>query len=177
MCDLGSNQEGGSYELNRDKIARAFRKVGMLDYWQNELSAEELRHAVKRGYSILQWKLLRYFRKMLDDELLMYKQEQETEGRFVQTTGLTFKQLMIKFPEISDAVFGQWAMRFGINHLYAHSLGDDRDDLRGKIFFDSSGRSVYERFESVLRLLKWGKRPALCGPLFVFWLYLLTYFF
>ena len=143
----------GSYELDRNRIARAFQKVGMLDFWKQSLPKCEIKLSERRGYSILQWKLLRCFRKMLEDELYQYKLEQETQGKFIKTYGLSLKQEVNNYPDISEHVFCEWAMRVGINHLYAVSRGSNIQDYMGRIIQDDPGLRVYERFDSILHLL------------------------
>ncbi len=150
----GDANSDGMCELDKNMVQRAFRKVGMLDYLEKELPDEELKRSIKKCYSALQWKLYVYFKHLFYDELELYKHEQYLLGRYVQLSGYTFKQRMDNFPEIADKIFKEWAMHLGIDHLYARSLGEDLAEIEGWIIVDGSGRSVYERFNTVLRLLK-----------------------
>lgn len=152
MCGDGSHQEE-MFEVDLSRVARAFRKIGMMDYWQQDLSEAEKTLSRRKGYSAFQWKLEKAFRKMLDEELYLYKLEQEAKGKKICTYGLNLRKLTNCFPRISEKVFCEWAMRIGINHLYAYSLGDDLRELRGRIFQNSSDHSIYDRFECILHHL------------------------
>ena len=142
------------YELDPKKVERAFRKVGMLNYLKESISIDEQNEARRKGFSDFQWKLLEYFKRLLYEELDLYKQEQAVAGVYVRLSGYTFEQKMEIFSQIAESIFAEWAMRLGINHLYAHSLGEDLTDLRRRIIFDGSGKSILERFYSILHLLK-----------------------
>lgn len=138
--------------IDLTKATRAMKRLGLFDFFSKALPEREYERAQELGLSVLQWKLYKGFRKMLGEELLSIKMEKDLEGQHFQIYGMTFKQIMDAYPDICEEVFGEWCLRMGINHLYANSLGDIHE-FPGHIFKNSSGKSVYERFVTLLKKL------------------------
>ena len=141
------------YEIDLTKATRAMKRLGLSEFFFEALPEREYERAQELGLSVLQWKLYKSFRKMLGEELLSIKMEKDLEGQHFRVYGLSFKQIMDMYPDICEDVFGEWALRLGVNHLYADSLGADVHELTGHVFKNSSGKSIYERFVTLLKKL------------------------
>lgn len=149
--------ETKGYEVDLEKVNRAAKKVGLFETFYVPPTAEETKYLARKGLTVLQWRLLTLYKRMFDQELQLQKQEQDllqSGKRGVTCNGLCFKQKMLRNEAVAEAVFAEWANRIGINHLYSDSLGDDVHDITFKVFNNSSGRDVYQRFVKILKLLK-----------------------
>ncbi len=147
------SQPEGMISVDKSKVDRTFRKLGMVDFLKRDLSDEEVAISKKKGYTPFQWKLIKGFHKMLDDELYLLRLEHDFSDKNVHTSGYTLRQLMNRYPNIAETVFEEWAMRIGINHLYARSLGEDLTELKGRVIKNGSCCSVYKRFTEIVHRL------------------------
>ena len=186
-----------TYEVNQEMVDTAARRVGY-DYCEpNEV---EKAYFEGKGLTILQWKLLKLFKFMFDQELQRCRQIQDLQGWHgekdrVRFSGLTFCQKMTQNEEIAESIFKSWATNLGIRHLYDISRKGDENDIEDRTHdFDAcidgfqrelkkvrnrkkyrvvepeykpgtlvsisiqglrntSGKSVYQRFVQVLKLL------------------------
>ena len=79
----GDSQPEGMYVVDLSKVDRTFRKLGMVEFLKNDLSSEEMALSKKKGYTPFQWKLIRGFRKMLDEELYILRLEHDFSDKKV----------------------------------------------------------------------------------------------
>ena len=144
------------YEVDLEKVNRAAKKVGLFETFYVPPTPEESSYLKRKGLTVLQWRLLTLYKSMFDQELQIRKQEQQLRqtGERIRCNGLCFKQKMLNNEEIAEHVFAEWANRIGINHLYNNSLGEDVHEICFKVFSNSSGRNVYQRFVGILKMLK-----------------------
>ena len=154
-ANLGNQDK---YQVDLEKVNRAFAKVGATNKLLNAPTEEEFRYLCRRQLSVLQWQLRELYKIMLDEELLLCKDEFETmgTGRRVYTSSGHLKDRMNQNAEIAEKVFANWAKRIGVSHLYAESLGADASevhDVLHRVYNNSSGLNVYERFDKLLRSL------------------------
>ena len=127
---IGTKSQG--YEVDMEKVNRAAKKAGMFEMFFNPPNEEEYNYLLRKKLTILQWRLLCLFKKMLDQELIFRKQEQQLiscENK-IHSTGLSFKQKMLENETIAEVVFSEWANRIGISHLYNLSLMGDENEIQ-----------------------------------------------
>ena len=155
MVEFDERSFPSEYQLDNKKVMRAFIKMGLKTFFETKLSEAQIAYATENGLTEFQCKLHYLFKQMLAEELRQCKEEFECGlyDKPVLYAGLTLSERMLQNPEIAENVFGDWAMRLGVNHLYADTLGMEKHQLHGVIFKDSSGRNVYERYLSVLKVL------------------------
>ncbi len=152
------SEENEGYEIDYNKVNRAFRKIGAEELLFNPPTEAQYNYLCHKKLSVLQWRLLELFKLMFDEELRLCKDEYDVSGvgTPIRTLGGHLKDRMNNYPQIAEEVLSHWANRLGINHLYADSLGTDHCDvheLHGKIYKNSSGVTVYERLYVLLRKL------------------------
>jgi len=104
--------------------------------------------AKEKGITAWQWKLRELYREIFDQEFILFREAQELRGNFVSISGLTLQERMDRYPTIAELALKNWAEKLGLLHLY--KIGINPDEAVGKLFTNSSGQTVYERFFELL---------------------------
>ncbi len=136
--------------LEMDKLNQAFSRINLAGYQFNPLTDEEQAAAQEKGLTVLQYRLRRLYKVMLEAELEERKQEEDLlSGKStIRISGLRLKEQMLSPGNLdaAEAVLAKWCNRLGISHIYSDvSACND-----GCLF---SNRNVYERFKEILSLL------------------------
>ena len=125
--------------IPKKKAQRAAKKAGMdpnlLCSRKNQRyvhpTKEEKAYCRKKNLTVFQGRLRSLYKVMLDNRLAeeSLKVDLIGKGRTVVTSGLHFKELMLRNSAISEAVFSEWANRIGITHLYYMSHFGDQNEI------------------------------------------------
>ena len=111
------------------------------------LTEAEQAYSQRKSLSPLQYRLRVLMDKMLYDVLWEEKEHQELYGHHLKVSGLSLKELMLQYPEISEEVFRDWSESLGLEELYVGITPPY--DMEG---VETS--SVYQRFVALLTILK-----------------------
>ena len=178
---LETQNDTVSLLLDLEKVTKAFQAANIFSKLYEPPTEADFEYISRKGLTVLQWRLLNLYKKMLDDELIIYKEECANKGKpRVHTSGLCFREKMIKFSAISEKVFQTWAERLDIQFFYRKlliaNLSDSicfeqwaqnsekraefydelqnvEEDSEPIHFVNYSGNDIYKRFNSLLRIL------------------------
>ena len=122
------------YRIDRQVVDHAAQRVGLVETAPCE---EERTYIQNKGVTIFQWRLLKLFKFMFDQELQRCRQVQELQGWIsmkdrVRYSGMTFAQRMTYNEEIAEHIFKEWANMLGIDSLYRSSRKADKDDIEDR---------------------------------------------
>ena len=144
------------FQVDMDKISRAFAKLGARAKLYNAPTETEYKYLTRKGLTVLQWRLRELYKLMFDEELAIRRTESELlGGKQVQHVG-SLRTRMNNNYEVAEEVFAHWASRLGINHLYAESLCADPSnchEILHRNYHNSSGILIYDRFDRLLKRL------------------------